>query len=96
MPIAKNRDEPGQDGTVRKAHYGAGKQPWDTMVEKGWAVHFAAGTVLRYLRRDKEPEHSLESARWYFARLREMSEPVYMALIKELTADELKLLKAKT
>ena len=29
--------------------------------------------VLRYLRRTKDPEHSLESARWYWARLHEMA-----------------------
>ena len=57
------------DSTIRKAHYGAGKQPWDLIKEAGWAPHFAAANVLKYLRRDKQLEHSLESARWYFREL---------------------------
>jgi hypothetical protein len=69
-----NRAIPGVDGTIRKAHYGEGKQPWDFIVEAGWAPEFAAGCVLRYLRRTKDPTHSLESARWYFARLGELAE----------------------
>lgn len=68
--LAPNRDEPGADGTVRKAHYGSGEQPWDTILSQGWGPAFAAGCVVRYLRRDKAVEHSLESARWYFDRLR--------------------------
>lgn len=44
------------DGTVRKSYYGAGKQPWDIMVELGWGAPYAAGCVLKYLRRpDKNP-----------------------------------------
>jgi hypothetical protein len=58
-----DRDAPGPDGTVRKAHYGDGVQPWDLIVAAGWAPEFAAGCVLRYLRRTKDPDHSLESAR---------------------------------
>jgi hypothetical protein len=83
------------DGTVRQDHYGAGRQPWDNIVGLGWAPHFAAGNVLKYLRRTKEPEHSLASARWYWARLREMSTTRTSAgwamkqLREELTADEL-------
>lgn len=61
----------GQDGTPRKTRYGMGKQPWDYMVKLGWAPHFAAGNVLKYLRREKDREHSIESARWYYARLTE-------------------------
>lgn len=34
-----------------------------------WGPAFAAGCVLRYLRRGKAREHNLESARWYYARL---------------------------
>ena len=59
------------DGTVRKSHYGppGTRQPWDDIVDAGWAPHFAAANVLKYLRRDKAPEHSLESARWYWIAL---------------------------
>lgn len=63
----------GQDGTPHKTRYGSGKQPWDIMKELGWAPHFAAGNVLKYLRRDKDREHSIESARWYYARLSEIA-----------------------
>ena len=61
----------GIDGTVRKAHYGAGKQPFDEMKELGWADHFAAGCVLKYVRRHaaKNGEDDLAKARWYWAEL---------------------------
>jgi len=58
---------------TRKDHYGSGKQPWDTMVELGIAPGFAAGNILKYLRRSKEPAHSEESARWYYMRLKELA-----------------------
>lgn len=67
--LAPNREAPGLDGSVRKAHYGPGRQPWDDIVEAGWGPAFAAGCVLRYLRRDKAQAHSLESARWYYRQL---------------------------
>lgn len=54
------------DGTIRKAYYGAGRQPFDDIVSAGWGPAFAAGNVLKYLRRDKDQEHSLRSARWYW------------------------------
>lgn len=74
---AANPDEPehrAADGTVRKAHYGTGRQPWDDMVDAGWAPHFAAGCVLKYVRRAaaKNGEDDLKKARWYHARLRDM------------------------
>lgn len=69
MPIQKNRGDAGEDGTVRKAHYGEGHQPWDTMVDLGVAQEFAVGSILKYLRRAKDPEHSLESAQWYYNQL---------------------------
>ena len=68
----EDRDMPGADGSVRKSHYGSSRQPWDDIKDQGWAPHFAAGNVLKYIRRTKSPEHSLESARWYWARLDEM------------------------
>jgi hypothetical protein len=71
-----DRSTPGADNTVRKQHYGEGEQPWDVMLRYGWAPHFAAGCVLRYLRRSKDPEHSLESARWYWERLGTMASDV--------------------
>lgn len=58
------------EGT-RKPWYGSGEQPWDIMKDIGWSEHFAAGCILKYMMRTKEPEHSLESARWYWARLGE-------------------------
>ena len=58
-----------QDQTVRKSWYGDGEQPYDTAVRLGWGPAFAATNVLKYIRRTKAPEHSLESARWYYARL---------------------------
>lgn len=69
----QNRTEPGADGSVRKAHYGAGRQPWDDILDAGWGPAFAAGCVLRYLRRTKDHDHSLESARWYVERLVELA-----------------------
>ena len=88
------------DGTVRQDHYGLARQPWDDIVSVGWAPYFAAGNVLKYLRRTKDPEHSLESARWYWARLREMfngdypdASGVYFNLLMLLNPDEQKLLE---
>lgn len=57
------------DSEPRKAHYGDGEQPWDVIVRLGWGPAFAASNVIKYLRRTKNPEHSLESARWYADRL---------------------------
>lgn len=57
----------------RKNWYGDGRQPWDDIVDQGWAADFCAANILKYLRRSKDPEHSLESAKWYYARLVEMS-----------------------
>lgn len=67
--VAPDRLTPGRGGESRKAHYGDGEQPWDVIVASGWGPAFAAGCVVRYLRRDKAREHSRESARWYYARL---------------------------
>lgn len=53
----------------RKAHYGDGVQPWDVILANGWGPAFAASNVIKYLRRTKNPEHSLESACWYYDRL---------------------------
>lgn len=79
-----NRKTPGQDGTVRKAHYGDGEQPWDTMVKLGWAPYFAASSIIKYLRRNKDHAHSLESAQWYYERLRESDSVVYQDVRKRL------------
>lgn len=93
-------------GDGRKSHYGAGRQPWDDIVEAGWGPSFAAANVLKYLRRTKAPEHSLESARWYWTRLTEfVNQPmqhnvskmyaniVRERLIKLLTPEELERLR---
>ena len=88
-----------EDGTIRQDHYGAGEQPWDVIVRLGWAPEFAAGNILKYLRRDKEEAHSLESARWYWMRLRELASnsperfrawEVHRQLQEALTPDELR------
>lgn len=108
MPLQLNRGQTGEDGTVRKAHYGDGRQPWDDMVDLGWAAHFAAASILKYLRRSKDPEHSLESAQWYYNQLYQHAaaeakvyprpgsgpwERVLGALEKALAKDELKRLR---
>jgi hypothetical protein len=92
-----DRVEPGDDGSRRKAHYGEGKQPWDHICDAGWAPEFAAGCVLRYLRRTKDPEHSIESAQWYWAQLERLAEQGYARYVLGqlrlmLTPDELKRL----
>jgi hypothetical protein len=76
--LFENRQELGADGSIRKSHYGSGRQPWDNMLELGWAPHFAAGCIIRYLRRNKDLQHSHESAKWYWKRLHEMAvDPAY-------------------
>lgn len=59
------------DGTVRKDHYGAGRQPWDDIVDEAWAPEFAAGNALKYVRRHKAKngEDDLAKGRWYYERL---------------------------
>lgn len=54
------------DGTTRKSHYGKERQPWDDIKEQGWGPAFCASNVLKYLRRDKDQKHSVESARVYY------------------------------
>lgn len=53
-------------GDGRRAHYGAGKQPWDTALERGWAAQGAAFSIIRYLRRTKQPERDVAAARVYW------------------------------
>jgi hypothetical protein len=92
-----------KDGTIRQDHYGEKRQPWDDIVDQGWAVGFAAGNIPKYLRRDKAKDHSLTSASWYWERLHEFvknNDPAYamsaeiaiLCLKKLLTEEELKLL----
>ena len=83
------------DGTVRRQHYGTGVQPWDTIKALGWGAIFAASNVIKYLRRTKDLEHSLESARWYYSALCKMADEnnaaaihVKLALLHELTEQE--------
>jgi hypothetical protein len=64
---------PDELGVPRQDHYGQGRQPWDEILDANWAPEFCAGNVLKYLRRTKDPEHSLESARWYWLRLHELA-----------------------
>ena len=83
------------DGTTRQSYYGAGRQPWDDIKDQGWGPAFAAGNVLKYLRRPSkcEPEKDLEKARWYFDELRKRiaidGAEVYAQLINLLTSEEL-------
>lgn len=94
------------DGTVRKEHYGSGRQPWDDIVDVGWGPEFAAGNALKYVRRYKAKNGAddLEKGRWYYARLKEMvlnPQPltteagpyVHHHLVKLLTSEELGLLE---
>ena len=94
-----------EDGTTRPAYYGDGVQPWDTIKTRGWAPHFAAGCVVKYLRRTKEVDESRLKAIWYYRELARMavadSGPgwsdaslVLCQLIHELTYDELALVRA--
>lgn len=69
------------DGTTRKNHYGSGRQPWDDIKDAGWAPHFAAANVLKYMRRTKDPEHSLESERWYYKQLWGMAQQDMRAML---------------
>lgn len=90
----------GIDGTVRKAHYGAGRQPWDDIKLLGWAPEFAAGNALKYVRRHaaKNGDDDLAKGRWYFAELVKLSfskaraTQVLGELLREITAEERKLL----
>lgn len=84
------------DVSVRQPHYGDGRQPWDDVVEAGWGPAFAAANVLKYLRRDKVPEYSLESARWYWRQVvdRSNAEPSWVAPWTEAKAQLLHLLTA--
>lgn len=116
------------DASERKPYYGEGRQPWDVMLQDTpWAPYFAAGCILRYLRRpDKCPvsdqlldkyvghfdvldqgrmadaklasiaeqqKHSLDSARWYYKRLREMSSSHGKHPMSNLAAAALMLLE---
>lgn len=90
------------DGTTRQAYYGTGEQPWDVIKRNGWAHHFAAGNVLKYLRRDKPGQEGsdVEKARWYYRELLALAgnynplelNAVIHFLRHELRADELKRL----
>lgn len=62
-----------EDGTIRCNHYGAGRQPWDDVLDNDWGPEFCAGNILKYIRRSKEPESDLVKARWYYERLNELS-----------------------
>lgn len=58
------------DKAERQTYYGEGAQPWDDIVRAGFGAAFAAGSILKYLRRQKgEREKDVEKARWYWTRL---------------------------
>lgn len=63
-------------GQERMAYYGDdGQQPWDIMIKLGWAADFAAGSILKYLRRSKgDPQGDLDKARIYLTWLNELAE----------------------
>lgn len=108
--IAKEPEIKGIDGTVRKAHYGEGRQPWDDIKDAGWAPDFAAGNALKYVRRHeaKNGQDDLDKGRWYFAELIKMSDGplesmeanrawlVLRQLRARLTTSELALLENKS
>lgn len=82
------------DDSERKEHYGPARQPWDDIVDLGWAPEFAAANVLKYLRRTKDRYHSVESARWYYARLSEMNAVRILSQLRgTLTGEELDILR---
>lgn len=65
------------DGTVRKSHYGSGKQPWDIMVEMNIGFEYALACMLKYIRRDSsmkgvDREADLKKAVWYSQRVHEV------------------------
>ena len=89
------------DESDRQTYYGDGRQPWDDIVSGGFGGAFAAGSILKYLRRTKgERDKDVEKARWYWKRLLELSlksgeDSALMALAwlgQSLDADERKLL----
>lgn len=95
--VKKEPEHIAADGTIRKDHYGAGRQPWDDIVDAGWGAQFAAGNALKYVRRymAKNGEDDLEKGRWYFARLKELSQKestILRDLLKILTPEEVELL----
>ena len=59
----------------RAAHYGAGRQPWDDILDAGWGPAFAAGNALKYVRRAaaKNGEDDINKARWYYHELLELA-----------------------
>jgi hypothetical protein len=85
----------------RKLHYGAGRQPLDDIIEAGWAPEFYAGNILKYLRRDKERETSLEKAVWYWRALSALhysgaASKVYDQLVSRLQPHEVTFLLSKS
>lgn len=91
------------DGTVRKRHYGDGEQPWDVMIRTHLAGGFAAGSVLKYVRRTKEPDEDRKKAVWYWRELNKLAHApdvinataraARRTLLSILTAEELSLLE---
>lgn len=99
--VEDEKERVAADGTVRKAHYGDGRQPWDVIKEKDWAPEFAAGNALKYIRRAaaKNGADDIKKARWYFKELKRLADSsddgVYDELLEELTPDELAILKSE-
>lgn len=63
------------DQSGRQDYFGEGRQPWDEIVDVGFGPQFAAGSILKYIRRTKgEREKDIAKAAWYWARLIELSE----------------------
>jgi hypothetical protein len=87
-----------EDGTVRKSHYGVGRQPWDDFVVMGWAAPFAAGCIIKYMRRTKPDPDDMIDAVWYYVALHKLcatdvlAERVLGELETLLTDDEKKRL----
>lgn len=80
-------DKTRSDGTRRMQHYGSGRQPWDDIKALGWGGVFAAGNVLKYLRRNTSQKFAAEAAvvgedalrhadltkaRWYWRALKDL------------------------
>ena len=74
MKVLRTPSEPehvAADGSIRKDHYGMGRQPWDDIVDVGWGPAFAAGNALKYVRRHaaKNGADDLTKGRWYYNQL---------------------------
>jgi len=76
--MASKSEFESKDGTTRKTYYGAdGRQPWDYIKAEGWGAAFAAGNVLKYMKRAPnkgDRADDTKKAQWYWAELNKLAE----------------------